>query len=108
MEIINRNGFNLVISLKEKCEGLITRKRTTIDGVEESVINCVIFSSDLISDLPKQVINEKRHHALSKIVKIKPPKIMKSDHNVMLSLFKLTWNQNEGGEKETVYSINSV
>ena len=105
--IINRNGLIVVNSLKEKCEGLITRKRTTIDGIEESVIDFVIVSSDLISDLTKLVIDEKRHHALSKIVKGKPPKIIQSDHNVMLSTFKLTWNQNEDSEKETVFNLKN-
>ena len=35
--VINRNGLVVVNSLKQKCSGVITRRRTTIDSTEESV-----------------------------------------------------------------------
>ena len=81
--IIKRNALILVNSLQQKCKGLITRRRTTIDGIEESLIDFVIVSSDLVNDITELVIDEKKEFALSKIVKGKNPKIVQSDHNVM-------------------------
>ena len=49
--IIKRNVLIVVNSLETKVKGLITRKRVTVDGVEESVIDFVIVSSDLVEDI---------------------------------------------------------
>ena len=40
---IQRNWLIVVNNLKPKCTGLITRRRTTIDGIEESASDDVIF-----------------------------------------------------------------
>ena len=81
--VINQNGLVVVNSLKQKCSGVITRRRTTIDGTEESVIDFLIVSLDLISDIKELVIDETKQYALSKIVKGNPPQVIQSDHNVM-------------------------
>ena len=97
--VINRNGLIVVYSLNQKCKGVITRRKTTIDGTEESVIDFLIVSVDLVNDIKDLLIDEKRNHALSKIVKGNTPIVIQSDHNVLLSQCKLTVNQDEWVEK---------
>ena len=42
--LINRHGLIVANGVTEKCEGAITRKRETINSVEESIIDHVIIS----------------------------------------------------------------
>ena len=46
--IIRRHGLVVANGLKDKCTGLITRKRITKEGTEESIIDFVIISNDLV------------------------------------------------------------
>ena len=43
--ILNRHALCVVNGLEDKTEGLITRERTTINGIEKSVIDFVITSA---------------------------------------------------------------
>ena len=69
--IINRHGLIVGNGVGRKCEGLITRKRETVNSVEESVIDHVVFSEDLETDLESIKIDEERNHVLTKLVKTK-------------------------------------
>ena len=90
--ILHRHALIVVNSLNEKVKGLITRRRITVDGIEESIIDFVIISSDSVEDVEELIIDEEKEHALSKIVRGKPTtKVIQSDHNVMLTRFKLKW-----------------
>ena len=66
-EIIKRNALIVANSLPDKCKGLITRRRTTQDLVEESIIDFLILSADLVGDLKEFIIDENKEHALTKI-----------------------------------------
>ena len=88
--IIERNALIVVNSLPDKCHGLITRRRTTENGVEESVIDFVIVSADLLTDLKEVIIDENKEHALTKITRKKNiVNKATSDHNVMLTKLNL-------------------
>ena len=50
-DIIERNGLVVANSITSKCTGVITRRRTTEVGVEESVIDFVIISADLVDNM---------------------------------------------------------
>ena len=52
-------AFSLIGNALEQCEGLITRRKIRTDRVEESIIDFVIVTYDLISDIEKIVIDEK-------------------------------------------------
>ena len=53
----------------------------------------MIISEDLVEDLVEVIIDKCKEYALSKIVRGKPlARVVQSDHNVMISRFKLTWN----------------
>ena len=55
--IIQRQNL-FVVNGSRKCQGNITRKRTTKNTVEESVIDVVLVSSDLIENLESLVVDE--------------------------------------------------
>ena len=48
--ILQRNGI-VVANGNVKCEGKITRRQITKEGVEESIIDHVINSEDLVNDM---------------------------------------------------------
>ena len=49
--VVERHGLIVVNSLRDKCTGLITRRRVTKERIEESVIDHVMVSADLNADL---------------------------------------------------------
>ena len=99
--IINRNALIVVNSVENKVNGLITRRRVTVDTTEESIIYFVIVSADLIEDVEELIIDEDKEYALSKIVKDKSKTIVKhSDHNVMVTKFKLKLTKEDIKEEE--------
>ena len=90
--ILDRHAL-YVVNSSNKCEGTITRKRVTTEGVEESTIDFMIVSDDLIEHVDKLIVDEERKHALTKIVKNK--KKVESDHNPLITTFKMTWNKSK-------------
>ena len=63
---------NLVVANRLSiCEGTITRRRVTKDRIEESAIDLVIISSDMVESLVKMQIDEERKYVLTKITKTK-------------------------------------
>ena len=95
-DIIDRNALIVANSLTPKCSGVITRRRTTENSVEESVIDFLLISADLVRDMQELIIDEDKNHALTKIThgKNRVKKVV-SDHNVMLSKFNLTMPKSE-------------
>ena len=85
-DIIERHALFVLNGLKQKCVGLITIQRNTVDGVEQSVIDFVIMSSDLINHVEYMHIDDMRENVLTKLVKSKKgkkrhTKKVESDHN---------------------------
>ena len=106
--IIQRNALVVVNSLENKVTGLITRRRITVDSTEESIIDFVIISADLVEDVEELIIDEDKEYALSKIVKHKASTIVKhSDHNVMVTKFKLKLRK-EYQKEEEVFNLKDV
>ena len=50
-DIVTRHGLIVANGISDKCEGSITRRRVTKDTIEESIIDHVIISEDLVSEL---------------------------------------------------------
>ena len=89
-----------------KCEGVITRKRITEGRVEESIIDFLIISSDLVNDFAKLIIDEMGEHALTKITHGRNSvQKVSSDHNVMISNFNLTVQKSETPKKVEVFDL---
>ena len=105
--IIERHSLVIGNSL-DKCKGLITRKRATINGVEESIIDFVVISEDLKDELESIEIDDKRNHVLTKITKTKNgPKRIESDHNTIFTTFKIPWNKRTKEDRVEVYNLKN-
>ena len=59
MDIVERRDLT-VVNGTEKCNGVITRKRDTIDGIEESVIDFLIVCKNVEPFVEAMIIDEKR------------------------------------------------
>ena len=88
--ILERHALSVANGLKEKC--LITRERSTVNGIEQSVIDFVIVSCDLVKHIEYIHIDEKQIHVLTKNLKTKHKnKVIKSDHNIIETKINLKW-----------------
>ena len=90
--IVDRHALCVVNGLEEKRKGLITRQRTTVDGIKKSIIDFVIVSSDMIKHIEQIHIDDERVHVLTKNLKTKNGiHYSESDHHIINTKFKLTW-----------------
>ena len=77
----------------------------TTDGREASVIDFVIISNDLVDSIDSLLIDEERNHVLLKFMKTKRGTTKKeSDHNVLVTSFKMTWNIREQKKKVEMFN----
>ena len=106
--IINRHGLVVANGLSDKCVGSITRRRVTVDSTEESIIDHVILSEDLVNELEAVNIDEDRNHVLTKITKTKKGIVKQaSDHNVIFSKFNLKWCRKNKAERIELYNLKN-
>ena len=94
-EIIKRHALIVVNGIQGKCTGLITRERTTVQGVEKSVIDFVIVSRDIEKHIEYMHIDDQRKNVLTKLIKTKKrhTKKVESDHNLIGTKLSLPWNK---------------
>ena len=108
IDIIVRHGLVVVNGLKDRRTGLITREKHTSRSIEKSIIDLVIVTADIASDIESIVIDDKKNVALSKIVKTKNgPKIVTSDHNSVITSFRFDYNPSKVKPKVEVYNLKS-
>ena len=106
--IISRHGLLVVNGLEDRCEGNITRRRVTKNGIEESIIDFVIVSPDLENDIHSLLIDETRKHVLTKMTKTKKGvKKIESDHNVLVSKFRFAWTKNVKRKRIEMYNLKN-
>ena len=98
----------VVVNGTRVCKGKITRRRVAKRKIEESIIDMVIVSSDLINNIESLEIDEARNHILTRIRKTKKGIIKKeSDHNVLITTFKDTFKTTEKKEKTEMYNLKN-
>ena len=98
--IIDRQGLIVANGLSQKSSGVITRKRSTVHRTEESAIDFVCISSDMVNSLVSIQIDEGRNHVLTSITKTtNGTKKQESDYNSILTKFNLTWKTKETKHK---------
>ena len=91
-----------------KCKGLVTRRRVTKHGTEESVIDFVIMSEELERELESIEIDDERDHILTRITKTKKGVIkVESDHNMILSKFKMAWNSKIQEKRNELFNLKN-
>ena len=104
--LLNRKALTVVNGLGDICKGLITRERTTTISVEKSIIDFVIVSNDLVTDILSMMIDDERKHVLTKLTKTKYGIQKKeSDHNTIVTKLNIKW---KSVVKETVLTTDWV
>ena len=105
--VIERHNLVLGNSI-DQCKGLVTRKRITTNGIEESIIDFVIISNDLKSAIESINIDDKRDHVLTKIVKTKKGvRKVESDHNTIFTRLKLAWNKRLKEQRTELFNLKN-
>ena len=104
--IIQRHGLIVANGLNAVCVGNITRRRVTVKSTEESIIDHIIISPDLVKELESVLIDEKGEHALTRITKTRQSVIKKqSDHNTIITKFNISWNKKNNTERTEIYNL---
>lgn len=105
-EILIKHNL-MVLNSSEKCKGLITRRRDTIKGIEESVIDFIVVSQEIIPFIECTEIDDKRLKALTNFSKQNELVIIKkSDHNVLTASFNIPVKMRKPMNKE-IFSLRN-
>ena len=108
-DILRRHALYVVNSLEGKSRGVITRRRTTIDGEEKSTIDFVILSEDLVEIVESVRRDEEQVNCLTKFSKNKADtKVIKSDHNSIITKFNIKWRRDHRKDKIKLFNLKSV
>ena len=106
--IMERHELIVVNGLKEKCKGLITRQRHTVNSEEKSIIDFVIVTKDIVEDIVGMVIDDERKHVLTKLVKRKKGLVkIESDHNTIVTELKLKRKPHKSRKRE-IYNLKNA
>ena len=78
-----------VVNSLDLCQGLITRRRTTIRKCEESILDFFVVCEKMLPFIERMIVDEEQQYGLSSYSKVKGKQVIKkSDHNpVILELF---------------------
>ena len=108
--IMDRHGLVVLNGLRNKVKGVITREKTTVNGVEKSVIDFVIVSSDMVKHIERIHVDDERKHVLTKIKKDnKNEKDMKeSDHNIIETVINIQWKSSKNVKIVESYNYKNV
>ena len=98
----------IVANGSDKCSGTITRKRVTKQRTEQSVIDILLFSSDMKEHFEKMHVDEERKHVLTKITKSKKGiKVKESDHLVVIAQFNCSLLDARKKDNEEVFNLKN-
>ena len=91
--VLERHALFVANGDKEKCQGTITRRRTTVDGEEISAIDFVILSHDMVGDFVSLQVDEAQKYSLTSVARTKKgTKCKESDHNSLITKFKIKYD----------------
>ena len=100
--IIERHALIVANGLEGKSSGLITRKRVTTKDIQESVIDFVIMSRDMLSLIVACDIDSERKHVLTKTTK---QNRIESDHNSIVTKFNVEWDIKITEERTEIFNF---
>ena len=92
-ELVSKHNL-FILNLSDKCDGLITRQRNTIKGIELSIIDFIIVDEALMNSFENMTVDDKRLHVLTKYSTKKgfKTKII-SDHNLLHAKFNIKYKK---------------
>mgnify|MGYP003318525532 CR=1 FL=1 len=103
-EMVERRGLT-VVNGTDKCNGVITRMRETVDGVEESVIDFLIVCEKVEPFVESMEIDDKRDKVLTNYNGKGAKKITKTDHNVIEGKFSFRAPRRERTLRKEMYNV---
>ena len=91
--IIYHNNLK-VVNGSNFCKGIITRTRTTISGVEQSILDHFIVCQHMYNSIVSLQVDEERKYCLTKYANKKGNivSLKESDHNTMILELNKKWN----------------
>ena len=99
----------IVVNGSDMCKGAITRRRVTKKRIEESIIDIVLVSNDMMAHLVEMKVDEDRKYVLTKVTKTKKGiKVQESDHNTILTEFNLKLNKTEDIKKIELFNLKNT
>ena len=96
LHLLRKNYLIVNNTLQQKCKGVITIRRTMEESVEESVIDFLIISVDIMHGLKDLIIYEE-----------KGLKLVTTDHNVVLSKLKVPVEANIDKERIEIFNFRN-
>ena len=106
--VLARHALTVANGLEGKAKGVITRKRTTTERVEQSAIDLVCLSRDLVEETKSVLIDEDKNYVLEKIEKTKKGvKVTQSDHNSIVTRFKCVRNAKEEVKRIEMFNLKN-
>ena len=102
-EILDRHD-SVVANATDKCKGLITRRRVTVLGIEESIIDYIILNKRLSEYLIEMIIDDKRENVLTNYSKTK---VTESDHHILIGKFNILVRSRKYQEKKEVFNVRN-
>ena len=104
--IIERHALIVANGVHNKSTGVITRKKITKNGIQESAIDLVLMSCDMLQHLVSIHIDEEKKNVLTSITNSKTGKIThESDHNSIETEFDLAWEDKHDTERQEVFNF---
>ena len=103
---IDRHALCVANEIIRKVSVTMTIKRNTKDNIEESVIDLVIVSSDVINHVESVHIDEDRIKVLTNITHTKNGLVKKeSDHNCIKTKFNIKWEKKEKPQRLEIFNF---
>ena len=94
--IVDRHALCVANGISEKVKGTVTRKIITKDHIEESVIDLVIVSTDMVNHIESVHIDEEKIKVLTSLTHTKKGVVKKeSDHNSIEIRLNIEWEKKE-------------
>ena len=102
LDMVERQNLR-ILNVSEKCSGVITRQRVTVERMEMSVIDYIIGCDEIVTFLDEMMIDDERNYVLTKYATSNGfRKKVESDHNSLFARFILKYNterEMKSGEK---------
>ena len=104
--IIERHALTVANGIEGKTSGVITRKRSTKTNNEESAIDFVLLSSDMVNCFVSLHVDEERDHVLTSITNTKKRVIkQESDHNTIITKFDIKYSKDVDKQRIEIFNF---
>ena len=98
----------VVVNATSVCEGLITRHRTTINGIEEAVLDHFIVCKEMFKLIKSMLVDEIGKYSLTKYTNKSGDKTCakESDHRTIIVELDIKWNSSTLTKEERIQVFN--